>query len=39
MVGVSHDYAEKCLMSCDVFGRAIKKNTDVMAVEVEQRCD
>lgn len=39
MVGVSHDHAEKCLMSCDVFGRVIKKHTDVMAVEVERRCD
>lgn len=46
-MGVSHDHAEKCLMSCDVFGRAIKKKKerlsrtqyDVMVAEVAQRCD
>lgn len=47
-MGVSHDHAEKCLMSCDVFGRAIKKRKkkgdlcaqhDVMVVEVAERCD
>lgn len=38
-MGVSHDHAEKCLMSCDVFGRAINTHTDVMAVQVEQRDD
>lgn len=36
MVGVSHDHTEKCLMSCDVFGRAINSCADVMAVEEEQ---
>lgn len=39
LVGVSHDHTEKCLMSCDVFGRAINTHTDVMAVKVEQRDD
>lgn len=38
-MGVSHDHAEKCLMSCDVFGRAINTHTDVIAVKVEQRGD
>lgn len=39
VVGVSHDHTEKCLMSCDVFGRAIDTHSDVMAVKVEQRGD
>lgn len=39
VVGVSHDHTEKCLMSCDVFGRAINTHTDVMAVKVEQSGD
>lgn len=38
-MGVSHDHTEKCLMSCDVFGRAINTHTDVMTVQVEQRGD
>lgn len=28
-MGVSHDHREKCLMSCDGFGRAINTHTDV----------
>lgn len=35
-MGVSHDHTEKCLMSCDVFGRAIKTHGDVMAVSAAE---
>lgn len=38
-MGVSHDHTEKCLMSCDVFGRAINAHADVRAVRVEWRGD
>lgn len=37
VVGVSHDHAEKCLMSCDAFGRAINAHANVTAVKAGQR--
>lgn len=36
VVGVSHDHTEKCLMSCDVFGRAMHTHTDGMAVKMNR---
>lgn len=39
VVGVSHDHAEKCLMSCDVFRKVINIHTVVMALKMEQRGD